>query len=295
MSRAFSIFFLLPVAAMAVCGEKTIGKCVQQHKRGILGAVGHCEDFDPVLVHRAKMEEKDFIVYDVVPRSDAAEKGCRVIRNRWVTVNKGSDDAPQLRAWCVAQEFRGRCGDKHEYFSETPDLALVKAVIAHAARLTESEDTVVAVFDVRRAYFYAEKERDTFVELPDYVPADFRTTHVGKLRKALYGTRPAAASWGDELRKGLVSCSLNVGAMSRCCFHNELRSVAETVHGDDIFVAVPRQEKAKMGPTLKKRCKTRDQMIGPKPDDQKVPRILNRTLRWCKDGLVFAVSLRHGR
>ena len=118
--------------------KKTIGNCVRQHKCGILGAVGHCEEFDPVLVHRAKMEEKDFTdkmgVYDLVPRSDAAEK-CHVIRTRWV--NKGSDDAPQLRAGWVAQAFRGRCGDKHEYFSETPDLALVKAVIAHAARRAE--------------------------------------------------------------------------------------------------------------------------------------------------------------
>ena len=103
----------------------------------------------------------------------------------------GSDDAPQLRARWVAQEWRGRCGDKHEYFSETPDLALVKAVIAHAPRLAESEDIVVAVFDVRRAHFYGEDKKDTFVELPDYVLVDFRTTHVGKLRKALYGTRPA--------------------------------------------------------------------------------------------------------
>ena len=36
-------------------------------------------------------------------------------------------------------------------------------------------------------------------------------------------------------------------------------------------------------------------MIGSKPDDQKELRILNRTLRWCKDGLVFAANLRHGR
>ena len=118
------------------------------------------------------MEEKDFIdkmgVCDVVPRSAAAEKGCRV--------NKGSDDAPQLRARWVAPEFRGRCGDKHEYFSETLDLALVKAVIAHAARQAESEDIVVAVFDVRRAYFYVEEKRNTFVELSDYVPAGFWAT-----------------------------------------------------------------------------------------------------------------------
>ena len=83
--------------------------------------------------------------------------------------------------------------------------------------------------------------------------------------------------------------------MSRCCFHNELCSVAGTVHGDDIFVAGPRQDIAKMGATLRKRWETRDQMIEPKPDDQKELRILNRTLLWCKDGLVFAAHLRHGR
>ena len=70
---------------------------------------------------------------------------------------------------------------------------------------------------------------------------------------------------------------------------------AGTVHGDDIFVAGPRQDIAKTGATLKKRWETRDQMIGPKPDDQEELRILNRTLRWCKDVLVFAANLRHGR
>ena len=49
-----------------------------------------------------------------------------------------------------------------------PDLALVYAVIAHAARWTGRGDTVVAVVDGRRAYFYAEEKRGTFVELPDY-------------------------------------------------------------------------------------------------------------------------------
>ena len=142
--------------------RKTIVKCVRQHKCGILGAVRHCEEFDPVLVHRAKMEENDFMnrmgVYDIAPRSDAAKKGCRVMRTKSVTVKKGSDDVLQIRARWVAQEFHGRCGDKHEHFSETPDLALAKAVIAHAARWAEHEDVVVAVFDVRRAYFCAEEK-----------------------------------------------------------------------------------------------------------------------------------------
>ena len=99
------------------------------------------------------------------------------------------------------------------------------------------------MFDFRRACFYAKEKRDTFVELPDHVPAEFRSTHVGKLCKVLCGTLPA---WGGELKKGLVSCSLT-GTVSRCCFHNELCSVAGTVHGDDFFVAGPRHEIAKMG------------------------------------------------
>ena len=103
---------------------------------------------------------------------------------------------------------------------------------------------VVAVFDVRRAYFYAEEKRDTFVELPDYVPAGFPATYVGKLRKALHGTRPAAASW-----------KLTVGTVPRCCFHNKLRSVAGTVHGDNIFVSGPRQDTAKMGGDTQEKMK----------------------------------------
>ena len=75
--------------AIAICRGKPLGSVFDNTN---VASWGHCEEFDPV----------DFIdkmgVYDVVPRSAAAEKGCRVIRTRWVTVNKGSDDAPQLRA-----------------------------------------------------------------------------------------------------------------------------------------------------------------------------------------------------
>ena len=40
---------------------KTIVKCVRQHKCGVLGAVGNCEEFDPVLVHRANRKRKTLL------------------------------------------------------------------------------------------------------------------------------------------------------------------------------------------------------------------------------------------
>ena len=83
----------------------TIAKCARLHTSGIVGAVDHCAEFDQLPGHRARMEEKDFAdkmeVYHVAPRADAAKKGCRVIRTRWVLANKGSDDQAQL---CVKWE-----------------------------------------------------------------------------------------------------------------------------------------------------------------------------------------------
>ena len=160
---------------------------------------------------------------------------------------------PRIRARWVAHEIRGRCGDKHELFSETPDLALVKAVIAHAARRAESEDGVVVVFDVQRATSTLKRKETLLFNFQTLCPPNAAQRTLGSRAKALCGTRPAAASWRDEWRKGLVSCGLSVGIVSRCCFHNESCSVAGTVHGDDIFVAGPRQDVAKMGTTLKKR------------------------------------------
>ena len=69
-----------------------------------------------------------------------------------------------------------------------------------------------------------------------------------------------------------------LGSCPRRCTELAQLQHRGTVHGDDIFVAGPRQDTAKMVATLKKRWETRDQMIGPKPDDQKELRILNRTL-----------------
>ena len=163
-------------------------------------------------------------------------------------------------------------GGLHTSFSEIPDVALVKAVIAHAARLVAQGDTDAAVLDVRRAYFNGGEKRDTFVELPDHVPADMRVSHVGKLRKALYSTRPAAASWGDELG---VSCGLVVGTLV-------------------LLLGQCMVTTSSLLDLARRRCSRRDG--GPGSGDWAwVWHILNRSLRWCRDGLVFAADVRHGK
>ena len=247
-NRVFSIFLLLPVMAMVICGGKTSGSVLVNTNVASweqLGIAKNSIQFCSVVPRWRRR----------LHRQDGSLRRCSAIRccgervpchsHQMGHSQQGSHDAPLLRARWVAQEFRGRCGDKREYFSETPDLALVKAVIAHAARRVRTLSWPCLTFGERISTLKRREEEQVVV----------RNT-------------PSRA-WGDELRKGLVSCNLTVGTVSRCCFHNELRSVAGTVHGDDIFVAGLRQDISKMGATLKERWETRDQMIGSKLGDQK--------------------------
>ena len=114
----------------------------------------------------AQKEERHFVdkrkVYDVVPRANAARRGAESLapdgsrRPGAPMISLGASVARKVDGTGVSRSRR----DMHECSSETPDLALVKAVSAHAAQ----GDTVAVVFDVRRAYLY------TFVEFRGETP-----------------------------------------------------------------------------------------------------------------------------
>ena len=57
------------------------------------------------------------------------------------------------------------------------------------------------------------------------------------------------ASRRDELRKRARDqvIGLSVANVSRCCFRDHSDSVAEAVHGYDIFIAWPRERVLKIG------------------------------------------------
>ena len=76
---------------MAGAGTGGRSPSVRASTHAELRAVEKYVQLDPVLVHRAEMEEKDFVdkmeLCDVVSRTDAGKKGCRVIRIQWVLAN----------------------------------------------------------------------------------------------------------------------------------------------------------------------------------------------------------------
>ena len=139
------------------------------------------------LVNQAKTEEQKYIekmqVLDVVDRKEAS--GSKMIRTKWIGTNKGTPVKPNVRARWVAQEYKWRDGPDCEHYAPTPGLDLVKGVLNHAVAAGNSKDHVVAVVDVRRAYFFAEPLPKTFVELPDHFDIGTRTRCCGRLRRCL--------------------------------------------------------------------------------------------------------------
>ena len=124
---------------------------------------------------------------------------------RWVDVNKGDDISPRYRSRLVARQLKCRDKSGDSYFSPTPPLEGLRAVLSLAATSCGtwrvvldpgSEDrTQISTIDISRAYFNAIKDADdpTYVELPSEEPGS--GTMCGRLLRHMYGTRGAADGW----------------------------------------------------------------------------------------------------
>ena len=60
------------------------------------------------------------------------------------------------------------------------------------------------LMDVSRAFFYAPAQRELWVELPDE-DKTAGADDVGRLKKAMYGTRDAPMAWSREVEETLLS------------------------------------------------------------------------------------------
>ena len=68
--------------------------------------------------------------------------------------------------------------------------------------------------DVKTAFLYGEARRSLYVELPPEDPMAASGQYVGKVERAMYGTRDAPTIWQDHLRKTLRSRLLIQGCFS---------------------------------------------------------------------------------
>ena len=216
---------------------------------------------------------------------------------RWVDVNKGDDQHPDMRSRLVARQIRGAHGDP--MFAPTPPLEALRTVVSYAATDIEGEQPKcrdgkspnrmqISLIDSSRAYFNAscDPEKPTFVALPSEHP-DAQST-CGLLLKRMYGTQAAAEGRQQEYSQTLIDLELKQSIDSPCLFHHPKRSLVCSVHGDDFTTAGAKPDldwfEKELEAWYELRKGGRD---GLGERDDKEGRVLNRDVRWTTHGLEY--------
>ena len=191
-------------------GEQILenGMCALYAQAGVEYAVDDVSGamLDPKLVREGRDTEMKFFdgmkVYDRVPRSEQAQTGGKIIGTKWIDVNKGDLDRPNIRCRLVGKEFRTTPDDA--LYASTPPLEALRLIVSRAATIGKKGSArEIMINDVSRAYFYAVATRTMYIELPKEDP-HYDPSLLGRLRLCLYGTRDAALNWQQTLSDHLI-------------------------------------------------------------------------------------------
>lgn len=115
----------------------------------------------------------------------------------------------------------------------------------------------------------------------------------GLLQKAMYGTRDAAMAWQEEYERAMCDEGMRTGSASPCHFCDDARGMRIVVHGDDFLGLARRKDADRLVDRMGARYSIEVQRIGPRPDDPKTMRVLNRTIRWEHLGLSYEADPKH--
>ena len=95
-------------------------------------------------------------VYDRVDKAEMIRRGGKIIKTRWIDVNKGDSQRPNYRSRLVGKEFKTYADDS--LYASTPPLEALRLIMSMAA--TGDSTKQLMVNDVRRAEFYAKATRE---------------------------------------------------------------------------------------------------------------------------------------
>ena len=146
-------------------------------------------------------------------------KGGQIIRTRWVRTRKNEG----IKCRFVGMEF-AKGAQRDDLFAGTPPLWAARLLVSKLATWKRRHWKAM-VIDVSSAFLYADALREMYIELPDCDKEGKKKDMVGKLVKALYGTRDAPLAWQETLTKFLIELGFQASKLHPALFHHPSRDV----------------------------------------------------------------------
>ena len=192
----------------------------------------------------------------------------------------------RIRSRLVATEIRRKGTEGH--FAAAPPLETLRILTRRLASEDPtglSDPLMVSLVDVSRAHFYADAEREVYVQLPDEDPRASEPGICGKLLKTMYGTLDAAERWAAHYTAVLESAGFTPGKASPCHSYHQGHDTWLLVHGDDFMIVGRSQGRTHAINALKGAYEVTIDTAGPRPDDKHELKILGRILTFHSWGL----------
>ena len=250
---------------------------------------------DPELVQKARQEELDWLrreeVYERVPKSQCEEKGAKLLKLKWLDINKGDEARPKIRSRIVTKEVK-KAKAPHEQlsndavFASTPPAEAV-ATLFSLFMSGKRRRRKMGLWDISRAHFMGRAARELYIELPpeDKRHDDDECEMVGILRRSMYGTQDAARIFQEDYQQWLKENGAEFSKICPAMYKFKEKDLIGLVHGDD-FVAVGTDESLMwLDEVLNKKYKARwEAKLGDGEKDDKEAFFLNRLIRYVPDG-----------
>jgi len=263
------------------------------------------DGIDPVLARAARDEEVKFMktieLYDEVSIEECwAETVRPPVSTKWVDLNKGTRTDPDIRCRLVARDFKPKGEkDRVDLFAATPPLEAKKFLFMHAVqenarrRRTGRPRIKIMMIDVKKAHlngFLKPGER-AYIELPGEAG---KRGMCGRLRRWLYGMRPAAGAWEDDYSDKLVAMGFVKGEAVPTAFFRPRDEVRCVVHGDDFTFSGEADSLKEVAKEMKEVYELKVRAIlGDEPGDDRAVTILNRRIEWAEEGIRYEADPRH--
>jgi len=134
--------------------------------------------------------------------------------------------------------------------------------------------------DVKRAFLYGDIEEEIFIELPDEDPKK-AMGYIGRLLKAMYGTRSAPLVWQKMVRKTMARLGFHACMTIPCLYYHKDRDIYLVAHVDDFLCSGEPEDLKWIIDELQKEYDITYDIIGPGGK----AKYLGRTIEWSRSGI----------
>ena len=227
--------------------------------------------------------------WEVVPIYEAKAANQRLIGTRFVDVNKGDSDNPDVRSRLVAQDTRSASSiqgnSSVETFAATPPLEGLRLLFAlHMTHSQSLESHVLSFLDIKKAHLLPLIDRDVYLRLPP--EAGLQEGMCAKLKYSLYGLRDAGRLFDDFMESIFRELGFRPGVYSTSVYFHPKTKLRVFKYGDDLVCSGARGDINDLVTELSQRMTIKVRMtLGLRPDlgDVKEASILNRIVRLASD------------